>query len=101
MIRGTTPRHVFEFKDVEDISNLKEITITYEQNGELVLYKTLSNLVIDGNIASFRLTQEEALAFEERTPVEVQVKILDEDDNVYASRIFTIPVLKILDEAIL
>ena len=99
MRRGTTPRQTFIFSDI-DITDAKDIEITYSQNDTIIFSKTLSDLTVDDNTVSFLLTQEETLALN-NSPVEIQVRLLTSDDIVLASRIFRVPVLRILNESVL
>ena len=61
MYRATTPTHKFAFP--RDLSEFKTVLVTYKQKGKIVMEKTKDDLTIDGNKASFVLTQEEANAF--------------------------------------
>lgn len=61
MYRATTPTQRFTFP--RDLSEFKTILVTYKQKGKIVMEKTKEDLTIDGNKASFVLTQEETNAF--------------------------------------
>lgn len=96
MIRSTTPKQAFEIANV-DVSTLKELQVTYSQDNIPLVVKLKDDVTIEDNVISFTLTQDETLAFEDK-PVEIQMKVLTEDDEVLASRIFRVPVLKVLNE---
>ena len=48
-----------------------------------------------------KLTQEETKAFNSRFSVYTQVRVLTNDDDAYASQIFTVKVNDVLNEEIL
>jgi hypothetical protein len=67
--RGTTPDQIFTLPfEKELISDLK---ITYTQNKQKILQKTLKDVKIEGNDISFTLTQEETFEFSEKGLVSV------------------------------
>ena len=47
MTRGTTPTH--EFNTNVDLTDAKIVYITYMQNGETVVEKTIDDATIDGD----------------------------------------------------
>lgn len=87
MYRFTTPTHTFTFR--YDVSNYQEILITYVQKSQIVLEKHKSDLVIseDGKTASFKLTQEESSLFDCPVPVYIQVRVLTDTGDSFASSI--------------
>ena len=99
MIRGTTPTHTFTFS--VDLSDVKDFVITYVQNGAIVLEKKKSDCTISDNKIVVTLTQEETLAFDHGTMVELQAKVLTTGGTVVASQIFTTNVDRILNEEVL
>lgn len=96
MTRGTTPLHTFTFP--EQVSNYRNIVITYRQNNELKLSKGLDDLDLEENTAKLRLTTEETLLFDPMEKGFVQVKVLTQDNLVEASPVYSFSVNSILDE---
>lgn len=99
MYRGSTPLHTFTFPF--DIGDLSEIIITYNQKGNNVLEKRKEDLDISGNVASFRLTQEESYIFDPLNRVKIQVKILTGDGIVEFSDMVYTSVKEVLNTEIL
>lgn len=99
MIRGTTPTHKFNISF--DTSRIKDIRITYAQDGEAVVEKHMTDCDLDGNVITTSLTQEETLKFHAKRPVELQIKVLTSEDNVLATRVYTISVDRVLNEEVL
>lgn len=99
MIRGTTPTHIFNLPF--DTSSLKEVRITYEQDGAKVLEKTEADCTLEGSAITVQLTQEETLAFNENKNVSYQLKLLTTDNEVLATRIKQIRVDRVLCEEVL
>jgi len=67
---GATPKHSFELPF--PAAELAVAYVTYTQDGHLMLEKELSDFQQEGNVVSYRLTQEETLRFKEGRPVRVQ-----------------------------
>ena len=104
MYRATTPTHTFKLP--AQASSYKEIQVTYRQ-GNMVMVKhyqdgTLpSGMTFDGNKVLIRLTQEETMCFLPKEKARVQVRVLTNDDDAYASKCFRIVVNKVLNEEVL
>lgn len=99
MIRGTTPTHKFNISFSAD--RIKDIRITYAQDGETVVEKGNNDCSMEGNVITTSLTQEETLRFHEKRPVELQIKVLTKEDNVLATRVYTLNVDRVLNEEVL
>lgn len=99
MIRGTTPTHIFNLPF--EASLVKELCITYQQNGKTVLEKAKTDCTLDGSAIILKLTQEETLLFNDKQNVSYQLKVLTTDGEVLANKIATIPVDRILCEEVL
>ena len=97
--RATTPKQIFTL-DLENVSDLSEILVTYAQRGKIIVQRTKSEMTIEENKVSFRLTQEETLSFRENIPVEIQVRVFTSDNNALASDIFEVSVGRVLDEEV-
>lgn len=100
MIQGTTPMHSFVFP--LDPSQFSEIEVTYRQLGIILLQKYKKDMeFVENNTARFKLTQEETLAFQAHSPVQIQVKVLTSGQDVLASKKYEVPVEEILNPNIL
>lgn len=97
--KGTTPTHTFEMPF--DCENLIAFTITYAQNGAVVLKKTKDDCSIEENVISVHLTQEDTLLFNEERGVKIQLKVMDESSEVYVSDIITTTAAEVLDDEVL
>ena len=89
MIRGTTPKHIFALPF--DVDMIAKIRIIYRQNKEIILTKTNDGVVLDGKRVEVTLSQEDTLAFQSGHKVEIQVRVLLNDETAMASDIYTIP----------
>lgn len=87
MYRFTTPTHTFTFQ--YDVRDYQEILITYAQKARIVLEKHKTDLTIseDGKTAYFKLTQEESALFDCYASVSVQVRVLTDTGDSFASAI--------------
>ena len=65
MRRATTPTHTFTLPDEVPVDSLSKVLLTYSQNGNTILEKSLSDLTIDTtkNTLSYELTQAETNLF--------------------------------------
>jgi hypothetical protein len=96
---GTTPINNFELPF--DGSVIKEIEITYSQQGDVVLQKHKSDCTIEGNKISLKLSQADTFLFVEGKIVEIQLRILSMNDEVIKSDIIkTIPTECLSDEVL-
>ena len=100
MIRATTPTHVFTFP--QDPDEYDEILITYKQDA-VVIEKHKADCTIDGQAksASVQLSQTETNRFCSGAPVKIQVRVAFTSGESFASSIFEIPVLDVLDDEVL
>ena len=109
MYRASTPRHVFYF-DIDPELYFKSIQITYSQDGTQVLVKNKDDLTFgtedsEGEVqymAYFQLSQEDTKAFDKTRPfVSLQVRMLDQHNNVITSPIVRFRVQKVLNDEVL
>lgn len=104
MYRVTTP--YFTFTLPIQTSTCKEVLVTIKQN-DTILTKHYedgtmpSGMSFDGKNVIVKLTQEETKAFNSRFGASAQVRVLTDDDDAYASQVFTINVNDVLNEEIL
>lgn len=96
MRRGTTPTH--KFKTDADLTEATVLYITYQQDGETVLEKTLEDCTITPCAVSVTLTQAETLAFSTAGYVSIQIRAGFADGSRVASSILKISVGEILKD---
>ena len=110
MFRGTTPTLYFKINNIEDLSTIKELNITFKtqshkcckHNDGRKMVKTLEDVVIDedNHIISLDLSQQDTLSLQSPLAL-VQIKFMFTDDKVCASTICEIPVEDPLDDRIM
>jgi len=135
LYRGTTPYHSFTLPLSMD--EIAELYVTYWQNGEVVLEKSLSDVtfkeidlsnsfITDTNIgdelgsnnlnpeeeevkgcqATIHLTQEDTLSFKfypaaEKNITAIQIRVLDNDGEAYASEVIHERIYGVLKEGVI
>jgi hypothetical protein len=104
MFRATTPTHIFALPF--NTGQIKEIRITYQQNGENVLQKTEADCTMTENEIKVVLSQEETLLFAPRNAetdnrISIQLRVLTNSGQVMASNIEKLFALECLDEEVL
>ena len=98
MRQGTTPTIVINVNNI-DLSELKSVYITFEQDGHL-LRKDMSQIEIEDDEIRITLTQEETLKFKKGI-VNVQLRAITQDGLAIASSIATTKVHRILDKEVI
>lgn len=80
MIRGTTPTLTLKIKDDDvDLSIANAVYVTLKQklatptDRNIIITKTGNDVIIEENIVTCLLTQEETLKFDMKSPVKVQI----------------------------
>lgn len=101
--RVTTPTHTFILPI--DTSECSVIQVTYKQDCKSLVKKYAdgvlpSGMMLDEDSVVISLTQEETKAFKVGS-VEVQMRVLTNGGEAYASDIFTVGVTKVNNEEIL
>lgn len=71
------------------------------QSGRIVIEKNIDNLILDGQIITISLTQEETLKFKSDIDVEIQISLKDSSNMVYRSNIVKTNVKRILKEGVI
>ena len=102
MFRATTPTHTFTIPFSTD--KIKEIRITYRQNGKTVLQKTEADCTLTDTAIKITLTQQETLLFNVGSAndrVYIQLRVLTTTGQVLASDIVNVRVKACLDEEVL
>lgn len=100
MRKGTTPTHVFEVPSAM-AGNIRSVEITYSQKRQIVLQKDTYDCTISGNTISVTLTQLDTFKFIDDINVEIQVRVLDNADNAFASNIMCVSCDRCLSEEVL
>ena len=95
MHRGTTPINIFR-TDV-DLTNASVLFITYKQNGEVILEKSIDEVKIQNNIVSVYLSQKDTLLFMERI-VTIQIRAKFSDGSAIASSLIRTSAYEILKD---
>jgi hypothetical protein len=98
MIRGTTPTHTWVLPF--DASLLKEVSITYMQNEEIIVKKTEEDCTMEGNKISITLTQEDTLKLEPKVRTTVQLKVMTQNKSVMATKPKSISVSDVQDKEV-
>lgn len=100
MIRGTTPKHLFsELPFAAD--DVKQIWITYFQNGKDVLTKDITSVELtddpesETSTAAVQLSQQDTLLFTGGSAT-IQLRVLLNDDTALASNEVVIDVGRII-----
>lgn len=100
MTRGTTPTH--STKLPVEAESLTQLNIAYEQNGDIVVEKGLSDVTKDGFYISWDLSEAETLKFVGGDNREVNVQIrCGVGDKRFASKIKTLTVDRIIKDGAL
>nr|DAR38054.1 MAG TPA: hypothetical protein [Caudoviricetes sp.] len=103
--RGTTASHLFILPD-KYRETIKECIITYKQGLSIILTKTLNDEGVeylnskDKSLLKVTLSVDETLLFKSSysmSPVEVQLKLFNNDNKVFVTNIFLFKVYDSLD----
>lgn len=99
MIRGTTPK--LEFMIPFSTDQLANCYITLSQKGLVVVDKTLSDCIREGNKISVRLTQEETLKLQHGCTTEIQIRAKTLEGEAIASQIIQVNTQRILRDGVI
>lgn len=94
--RGTTPTITIELVDLPDI-DIKRAVFSLRQGAVLIS----KEVAVEGQKVAVRFSQEETLQLVARQNVRIQIKMLDEEGGVWATKIAYEGVEDILDEEVL
>ena len=94
--RGTTPTQVFELPI--STNELLGATVTFKQNGKVLVKKKSNQCVFENNYIITSLSQEESLLFMPDKVAKVQLKVLANNNKVFASPSYRLGVEEILEE---
>ena len=99
MIRATTPTFIFRLPI--DCSKITKAEVTLSQSGENKLTKQTEDCLMNDKKLTVTLSQEETLLFSDKADVQTQLRVLTSDDKVFASQVFSVPVIDSLSEEVL
>lgn len=99
MYRGTTPTLTFTLPFAGN--QITALNLCFDQQGEIVLEKSLEDCKVDGNTLQVKLTEEETLLFDsQKVMVDMQLRVGCGDARM-ASNIIHVPVERILKDGCL
>lgn len=102
MTRGTTPTLIFRItSDGIDLADMTQVWVTIRDQSHK-LTKTIEDVEIEpaeGTI-SLALSQEDTLYFT-NSMVEIQIRLLDDSGNAYATSVKTLPMNRILEGGVI
>lgn len=96
--RGTTPTNYFNV-DL-DLTEADAIYITYVQKGEVVFEKDISDITVEAERLSVKLTQEDTLKLDEGE-IEIQIRAKMSDGTVVASNIVKTTASRVLKDGVI
>lgn len=96
---GCTCKNTFRFPYTEE--EVTAIYITYQQNDETIVEKTIDNCTFADGTVSVKLTQEESLKFDEDAIVRIQIRCRLTNGAVTKSNILKSHTDKILKKGII
>lgn len=97
--QGSTPTHFFSLPFSG--SKVKEIEIAYAQNDNVLFVKNTEDCTITETEAITELTQEETFLFDKKSPVQIQIRLLDDNDKVHPSDVMSVSAKKCLSKEVL
>lgn len=94
---GTTPTHIFTLPE-DIVGDVAKVRIVYAQGDKVVLCKDAE---LNENEAVVKLTQEDTIKFTCGKLIDIQVRLLMNDDRALTSDIITTHPYKCLDREVL
>ena len=102
MIKGTTPELCFNLPFSTSRVKSAEIVLQYVDNNRTInIERNLDECEVGEQSISTVLTQEETLALPAPTIAHTQIRVLTNDDMVYASPVFDVKVKRLLKECVI
>jgi len=104
MYRGTTPNLSFHIISDVDLTKIKEVWLTIADfNVEETFKYSAEEVAIDNEAKtiSVQLTQEQTLVFEDDSTVEIQMRVLDDSDLSYVTKITEVEMKRILKDGVI
>lgn len=100
MYRGSTPTFSFELPFASSEVDMDKSLITFEQDDEVVLEKTLNECVRDGRVYHLTLTQEESFEFETGR-ANVQINLIMVSGQRLPSQEFKLKIVRNLHDEVI
>lgn len=97
MIQGTTPNVRFRIKNF-DTNLITAAEIYFGQNGNMIIKKDNTDCVIEEGYVSCMLSQSDTLCFNEKSRVDIQLRVEVEGGAVLATKQFKRYVWEIIDK---
>lgn len=101
--RGTTPINYFTVP--LDLSDAAVVYLTYSQNGKTVVEKEKDDITFTSEDETYemsvQLTQADTLAFCDKSPVDMQIRVRFADGNAIESTIMRTSVDRILKDGVI
>lgn len=97
MIRGTTPKHTFTLPF--ETQNIAKVRVIYAQRDKVLFKK--DDVTMEGDTVSVHLTQEDTFTFTADVVVTIQIRVLMQDGQAYASQFMKATVCDCLDDEVL
>lgn len=100
--RGTTPTWTFRIKKF-DISNLKNVYITFAQKQLEIITKSNDDVIFDyeNNALKCELTQEETLMFDSQIDAEFQIRASTNDNKTVGSKPYSFDIGRIIKDGVI
>lgn len=101
---GTTPTHVFEVDEIGKeipVDLIKALKITYKNDYRFILKKDKEDCVITSGKIKTKLSQEETFLFDFKSPISIQIRILTENGDCFATDVITVSADECLDDEVL
>jgi hypothetical protein len=99
MRQGTTPKHTFTLPF--DTNIVEKVRVVYAQRDCVKIVKEGSDVEMDGNTVSVKLTQEDTLQLNSSLKTYVQVRVVTHDGNAFTSDTITLNTAMCLDREVL
>lgn len=99
MRRGSTPVNRFEQPLTKD--KVQALSVTYVQDGAVVLKKKLNDVEVQDYKVVVNLDQEDTLKFDDTKQVKIQLKIKDIFNKMHISNVMYKTVGEVLDEDVM
>ena len=99
MYRGTTPTLIFNINSSIDLSNIKQVWITFEDAYETTFTKDDVTIDAENKRIILELTQEQTLKFTGK--INCQIRILDSNNKALCSPILKTSFNRIIKECVI
>lgn len=102
LYRGTTPTLTFNLSIY--IMGNEKFVVTFRQHNTIILKKSQEEIIFNGNNSKqfkVKLSQEEALMFSHKYPIEVQIRAKYPDGSAIAANKMEFYLKEILDDEVI